>query len=362
MKRAAVIVIALASLAHAAPAPFHSWDQMPTGNGFGFQVFDASKGKITQFLERPYKFMRPGATMQDAGALRRNLAYDAYFGARASGTGGWFSEAMLTEVGYFEQSGIIRAVSQVGVVKGESYFFAPFGLAANAMVMVIKATNTSAAPVDVDLFAIPNFHMGAAPNPDMPTAVGEQITTLGGIGTESGPGGGAMVYVPLSGFDKADCSGTGYSRVKAGQDLLGAPQSCSGDDQTLIYQKTRAALGAGETIYWGLIVAFAPTDATATRDAVTTFIGPRTAQQLLDDARAEWTAWHSPPPAGLSQDEQHIYRQSEAVMRMAQVLEPYSTTPKQKGYGMLLAALPPGIWHIGWVRDAQYALVALSRA
>jgi GH15 family glucan-1,4-alpha-glucosidase len=28
---------------------------------------------------------------------------------------------------------------------------------------------------------------------------------------------------------------------------------------------------------------------------------------------------------------------------------------------MLLASLPPGQWHIGWVRDAQYAIVALAR-
>ena len=42
---------------------------------------------------------------------------------------------------------------------------------------------------------------------------------------------------------------------------------------------------------------------------------------------------------------------------MGQVLEP--NRPGRKNHGMILASLPPGGWHTGWVRDAVYAIVAL---
>jgi MYXO-CTERM domain-containing protein len=46
---------------------------------------------------------------------------------------------------------------------------------------------------------------------------------------------------------------------------------------------------------------------------------------------------------------------------MGQILEPYSTSPRRKNHGMILASLPPGGWHTGWVRDAVYAIVPLAR-
>src|SRR5262249_28819625 len=54
-----------------------------------------------------------------------------------------------------------------------------------------------------------------------------------------------------------------------------------------------------------------------------------------------------------------IWRQSEAVLRMGQITE--ETVAGRHNDGMILASLPPGEWHTGWVRDAMYAIVALSR-
>ena len=50
--------------------------------------------------------------------------------------------------------------------------------------------------------------------------------------------------------------------------------------------------------------------------------------------------------------ERRLWRQSEAVLRMGQVREAYTAT--RKNNGMVLASLPPGEWHSGWVRDAMY--------
>ena len=94
--------------------------------------------------------------------------------------------------------------------------------------------------------------------------------------------------------------------------------------------------------------------------AIRTWAAARSPEQLLQDARAEWERWRkAPPPAtNLSPEERKVWRQGEAVLRMGQVREPYG--PSRKNFGMVLASLPPGEWHTGWVRDGMYAIVALA--
>jgi hypothetical protein len=146
-------------------------------------------------------------------------------------------------------------------------------------------------------------------------------------------------------------------------DLVNTPQSASGTDLTIDFQKSLGTLQPGQSAWWGLAIEFVanPSDVPAAQNSWSQFLAGRAADKLLSDAQAEWEAWRKPPPTGLSTGETRAWRQAEATLRMSQVLEPYSDTPKQKGYGMLLASLPPGQWHIGWVRDAQYATVALAR-
>jgi len=92
-----------------------------------------------------------------------------------------------------------------------------------------------------------------------------------------------------------------------------------------------------------------------------TFLAGRTADKLLADTLAEWDAWRKPPVSGLSPEELKIWRQSEAVLRMGQIRESWQDSPRRKNHGMVLASLPPGGWHTGWVRDATYALTAMAR-
>lgn len=90
--------------------------------------------------------------------------------------------------------------------------------------------------------------------------------------------------------------------------------------------------------------------------------GPRGVETLEDPAgllnaeRAAWEAWRVDPPSGLSPRERRVWRQSESVLRMAQVRE------AAPAGGAVLASLPPGGWWIAWVRDMAYALVALARS
>jgi GH15 family glucan-1,4-alpha-glucosidase len=349
----------------ASPAPVASFTQLPTGNGFGFSIFDTATKKVTAFLERPYRYLTPGTDPHGDGVYRRDLAYDVYFGVRGGGSGGWLPDQAQSEVGYVAQSGVIRSVGKVGALEVESHYFSPFGLEHNALVMIAKVTNTSGATVSAQVFALPNFRLGAGG--DDPSALGETITTSGTHTVETGAlgdSGGAVVYVPIGAIAKADCSGAGYAAIQGGGELPSDQRSCSGDDKTLIVQSGVLSLGAGESGSFGLVIGFTPvaSGADALGTAIDGYLSGRSADQVLTDALADWESWRKPAPTGLSDDEKRVYRQQETVLRMAQVREPWQTVPKQKGHGMILASLPPGIWHIGWVRDATYAIVALVRS
>jgi GH15 family glucan-1,4-alpha-glucosidase len=207
-----------------------------------------------------------------------------------------------------------------------------------------------------------NFKMGTAQDPDAPGANGESVMFDAGAawGKETGPGGGALAYVPIGGADVASCASGAWAAVDGGQPLTAMP-TCSGTDVPEVLQKGLGSIPAGESRSWGVVVLFdADGNATGAHDAWTAFLAGRDAETLLADTLAEWNAWRVPVP-GLSDDARRVWRQSEAVLRMGQVLEPYGVSPRRKNHGMILASLPPGGWHSGWVRDATYAIVALAR-
>jgi MYXO-CTERM domain-containing protein len=346
----------------AAVDPVASHQFLTTGNGFGFQVFDTNQNAIVQYLERPYRFMRPNPGNPDGeGIVRRNLAFDTYFGVRAPAGAVWLGKVGPDSVGYLEQTNVIRSTRAIGAVETESLFWAPYGYQGNAMIMVLRATNTGGSAASVEAFSIHNFKLGSAPNPDSPGDDGESIVFAGGAAVETGPGGGAIVLVPIGGADVSSCAAAAFSTVQGGGDLT-AQHTCSGSDRINAFQQSLGTIAPGETASWGVVVLFdADGNASAARAAWDAFAADRDADTLLADALAEWDAWRTPAPGGLSAAERRVWRQSEAVLRMGQVLEPWSASPKRKSYGMVLASLPPGGWHSGWVRDAVYAIVAMAR-
>ena len=100
------------------------------------------------------------------------------------------------------------------------------------------------------------------------------------------------------------------------------------------------------------------------RSLWTTYLNGRTPLALLSDTKDNFEAWRvSPTSLGLNEltaDEIALWRQSETVLRMGQIREPVQQN--RRNFGMFLAALPPGKWHIGWVRDGAYAIVAQAMA
>lgn len=341
-----------AATGNANAAPQRTWNYLTTGNGLGFQVFDTNQKKITTFLDHPYRYIGPRADPKSDGFPRRNMAFDVYFGVRAGGTSAWLNEpAIAGDVEYVEQTNIIRVPMMVGGTSVDSYFYSPFDFDGNMMVALLKAPGAS------DGFLLMNFHTGGSQ--EQPDVNGESISAIAAqqAMSETGPGGGAMVYVPLGGVTNGDCQGV-YTKVKNGQDL-GSNQSCSGSDVVPGFQKKLdadgwMAVGIGFTENAG--------DASNMAKRISDWAAGRTPQQLLDANRAEWDAWRKPPPAGVlcSPDHEKTWRQGETTLRMGQVREPYTAT--RKNYGMMLASLPPGEWHTGWVRDACFGIIGLLRA
>ncbi len=331
-----------------------TWSFLTTGNGHGFQVFDAQKNKIVTFLEHPYRYIAPRQDPKSDGIGRRNLAFDVYFGVRAPGGSGWLNEGQVAgDAEYVDQSNIIRAATNMAGVNTESFFFSPFGYEANAMVALLHAPGASSG------FALMNFHMGGAPGDTQPDANGEAMRASGNDAViETGPGGGAMVYVALTGADNVDCNGP-YNKVKGGQDL-GNQAACSGNDQAVAFQKK-----LGQDGWFGVAMQYVENsnDADSAVQTLRTWGRGRTADAILSDAKAEFEAWRKPPTSDVAlctDDEKKLWRQSETILRMGQVREPWGAFGR-KNTGMVLASLPPGEWHSGWVRDAQYAIVALAR-
>jgi GH15 family glucan-1,4-alpha-glucosidase len=343
--------------------PVASFKYLVTGNGHGFQVYDVDANAITQYLERPYRFLRANPSNPDGdGIVRRNLVFDTYFGVRVGSQAAWLGTRDPSEVGYVAETNVIRSAVTIGGVKTETFFYAPFGYEGNAMVMLLRAENTSGAAQNVTAYSVHNFKLGTASNPDAPGANSEVIAFDSGsaTATETGPGGGTMVYAPIGGSDGSSCDANAYNAVAAGNDPT-PMASCNGTDRVNVFSKNLGTVAAGEVKWWGVAVLFDDGNGAAARTAWTTYLAGRSAQQLHDDALAEWDAWRKPPPDGLSADELAVWRQSESVLRMGQIREPYSESPRRKNHGMILASLPPGGWHTGWVRDMVYANVALAR-
>jgi GH15 family glucan-1,4-alpha-glucosidase len=372
---AAVLFIAFGS--QNAEAQTRTWYFMPTGNGHGFQVFDRQQNRITYFLEHPYRYVAPGADDRTWGIGRRDLTHDIYFGARINGTSKWINAcgnsecADFTSVEYEAQTNIIHGVTNVNGATIDAYFFAPYGYEGNGMVMLMKVTNGGGSPMTASIYAKPNMLLGnGRVDPDEANESIQWNTGAAPYGVETGPGGGHVLYVPIGEVAHASCGSdaTIYNAMLSSGNI-GDNGSCNGTGQVLALQHD-TTIDPGSSAWFGEAVLFLndnPNDARASlfkdnrsiNDILAlwqSFQNGKTAEALHTDALAEWEAWRKPnAPSQLNADELKLWRQSEAVLRMGQIRE----KPRQND-GMVIAALPIGEWHTGWVRDATYAITAYS--
>ena len=254
-----------------------------TGNGFGFQVFDVNANAIKQYLERPYRYLKANPSNPDGeGIVRRNLAFDTYFGVKAGGTArvARRARAERRRLRRRVEHDPLRAVT-VGGVDTESFFVAPFGYPGNALVMLLKVTNTSSAAVPVTAYAIHNFKMGTAPNPDAPGADGET--------DRRGTARARDRDRPRRRRDgvradrrrrRVDCNANAYNTVAAGGALT-TQSPCSGTDQKNAFQKDLGTIAPGASRVVGRRRAVRRRRQRADRDAPR---GTRSSQASAPDA------------------------------------------------------------------------------
>jgi hypothetical protein len=405
--------------------------QLPSANGHGAILLDLQTGKLHHFREHLFAAEEPQLDAQGkeiwdgaqfAAVRSRDLLYDAYFGLRAAGQQGWLPDRLATSPVDLDRSGyapwaagktggtgVVTQVQVVGDLEATQYFFAPRALGHNGFVMLLKVTNKGAAAVSgVEGFSLHNFHLGFG-RPGVMVDIGEQGETISYDKTKGDflerAFAGVVVGRALGQVAHhaawSSASGpaqSGYQIVASGgqadlPDLDGdAPTA---DGSVSAFQLTLGDLAPGAEAWAG--VAFAhhgdPFAGPAVQGWLDTYVGSKSAKDLLDAEIAEWAQFQGSltPPAALSADEETLFRHSAAVLRMAQSQESEAflresltqdgeprytrfgteiggtpatlpATVKHHGKGAILASLPPGEWTVTWARDGAYAISAMAEA
>ncbi|MBW1810140.1 MAG: hypothetical protein JRJ87_18225 [Deltaproteobacteria bacterium] len=339
-----------ADLCSAAQASF---EIMVSANGHSAVGYNISERKIDAFLEHVYRNW-------DADSWTRDLLFDSYLGIRTAGVNQWLNEVEPVRHAYLEQTGIIHVVHQVGELEIDSYVYSPWQLSRPAIVLIGRVTNRGETDTSGSIFTLHNYHLGATTveEPVHPGFEDEQIQyqALSGAYLETGPA-GMLLHRPLGQATHYGCTPANpWQALAQGQDLADTLDSGVGDDRVAGFQKD-FSLSPGQAAWFGVVSAFDRFgDQVTLSSDIETAYGSMTAEQALQAALDEWSAWRQEPIDGLSAAELMIYRQSEAILRQAQVFE---TSDLSKG--QIMASLPPGNWNICWMRDMAYAIVALAR-
>ncbi|MGC1461925.1 MAG: glycoside hydrolase family 15 protein [Terracidiphilus sp.] len=277
---------------------------MVTGNGFGFAVVLPETGTVSKFYAHPYCYTRhdPDNPLNE-GIETANFIKDlGWSGASAQGTS--------TE--YEDDSHVVRIHGS----EGEGTVYMPFGLPHAALVIDWEPGSEKAqGGWHVD------WNQPVKSQKDV-RLLGAEFLLLKFEGIQE-----SLLLIPL------------YRRqavpAQPQQDLAGghawALISLEDDDELEAtvrdFNRWRAGLG--------------PRD--LTRREIT-----------------EIEHWRVKPAVHFKDDaERHLWRQSEVLLRMAQSREP--NRPGRNSNGLIVAALPDGLWFTPWVRDMAFATLSLAR-
>jgi hypothetical protein len=414
--RHAVLGLALfASLC--ADAATRSFFTLPTSNGYGAAMADTRTGKVVHFRERLPATEEPKLDStgnevwignQPQMVATRDLLFDLYFGLRAGGQQAWLLST--PDASGYETvapspaggSGIVTWHQQQLGLDATSYLFAPRSFPHAAFVLALHLENKGSTTISgVGAFSLHNFHLGYG-RPGVMTdlaANGETVTIPNHVDVLERAFAGVVVVRALGTVTRtaawnatAPSSENGYQVVQSGGvtdlvDKSGAQPT--GDDWVSADQFDVGTLAPGADAWVAVVVAhhgdpFAGATVQGWLDA---WVAGRSAKQVVDDERAAWSTVQAAltVPSGLSTTEAQVFRQSAAVLLMAQARESQAflreflsqdgearrtrfgdggvtlpATVAHRGQGAVLASLPPGEWTVAWVRDGTFASVALS--
>lgn len=407
------------SLALAQTVPPRSFFTLPSSNGHGAVMVDASAGKVVHFRERLAATEEPQLDTggnevwvgnQPQMVKARDLLFDAYFGLRANGQQRWLSTPASAS-GYATAAPSPRGGT--GIVTFEqlalgldvtTYVFAPRNLPHAGFVMALHLENKGSAPVfGVSAFSLHNFHLGFG-RPGVMQKLqpnGETVVISGNHDVEERAFAGVVVSRPVGTVSRvaawtstSPMANNAWQVVNAGgsTDLVGQSGNLgAADDWATAYQFDVGTLPAGSDAWVAVVVAHSgdPFAVATVQGWLDAYVGAQSAQSLVFSERAAWAAFQQALtlPPGLSSDEEAALRQSAVVLDMAQVRERRaflrdvlsndsdarrSRFPlvdggtalpgevQHRGYGAVLASLPPGEWTYAWIRDGAYAAAAMA--
>lgn len=298
--RTAALALAGAITLFASSTPAAA-SHLVTGNGFGFAVVAPESGAATKFYPHPYSFTRPDA----ANPLSEGIETANFIGKL-----GWGDTGQAASAEYVQDSQVIRMRRG----KGSGYFFMPFGIERAALVVGWDAPPQGTGAWRVEWNR-------ALRSQKIVRAAGTDGKVLRFDGIDE-----ALLLIPL-----------GPVRT-----------NMTPTDQPL------AASDA-----WALISLENEGDADA---AIRQFVHWRAGLPIRGLVRreiAEFEQWRVRAPVRFRNDqERHLWRQSETMLRIAQSREP--NRPDRHGNGLIVAALPD-VYSTPWVRDMAWATVALTR-
>lgn len=412
------LLLLLSLPAFAQQIPARSFFDLPSSNGHGAVMVDTRTGRLTHFREHLPATEEPqlDALGMDAWngnqplyVKSRDLLFDAYFGLRVNGQQRWLDSTTVTNSAYATAppsprggSGIVTFQQAALGLTLTTSVFSPRSFPRASYVAVLCAKNTgSTALTGVSVFHLTNLHLGFG-RPGVLTDIGNTGETIvvspAGDLFERGFAGVVGVRPLGTAIASAWNSATpmnenGFFIVRDTPNSLPARNGDLGvaTDWASALQFDLGTLQANQEQCVGLVAAhhgdpFAQPELTTALD---TFVNSRTAKQVLDAELADWAVFQASlhVPAGLTDDEAAVTRQSAVMLVMAQVqdhdaflrevltqdgevrrtrfksADGGTTLPavvEHRGRGAVLASLPPGEWTYSWVRDGSYAAVALS--
>jgi GH15 family glucan-1,4-alpha-glucosidase len=289
--------------------------RLVTGNGFGFAVVSPGNATVTRFYAHPYSFGRPDPKNPlSEGVETANFIKELGWtegGAQASSTQGASAD-------YEEDSEVIHARRS----DGEGLIFMPFGLRRPALVVSWepnRAEGQSGA-----LHVEWNRPLKSQREVQM---FGVEMHLLKFDGIEE-----SMLLIPLGAKRAGPADPQQFLAGSLSWALISLENDSELEQAATDFNRWRGGLGPG---------------------------------QLVKREIAELEQWRVKPAVHFTDEqERHLWRQSEVMLRMAQSREP--NRPDRAGNvrnnnGLIVAALPDGVYFTPWVRDMACALVAFVR-
>jgi GH15 family glucan-1,4-alpha-glucosidase len=276
-----------------------------TGNGFGFAVVSPDTARVSKFYAHPYSFVRPDSRNPlGEGAETANFIKE--LGWRGGSAQGASAE-------YEEDSQVIHARRR----DGEGFIFMPFGLRRTALVVGWEPSSAEARRGEL------NVEWSRPVSSDRAVRMfGTEMHVLKFDGIEE-----SLLLIPLAG-----------RRVEQGQ-----PQQL-----------------LATSLAWALISLGSDSEVEPAAREFNRWRAGLAPRALAAREIAEMEHWRVKPAVHFAgEQERHLWRQSEVMLRMAQSREP--NRPGRNNNGLIIASLPDGVWFTPWVRDMAYAVVALAR-